>query len=594
MAQTPPRWNMSVIYPSLSSTEFNDAFSAALKGIDSMSALFDKEGINKQDLQPFTPELAAKVDRIIGAYNEFFEQFQTVAVYISCHIATDSRDELAQAKQSELSMKMVTLNKLGSRFTAWIGCLPVEEIIEASQVAKEHAFFLRKTNFQSTKQMAPEEEALAADLGVTGGAAWSRLHGNITSILECEIDGKRIPMSVVRTLAYEADRETRRKAYEAELAGWKSAEIPLAAAMNSIKGQVNTLGKRRGWESPIDETLFAANIDRQTLDAMMEAAREAFPTFRRYLQAKAKALGIEKLAWYDIFAPLSADEKEWSYEEGSSFVAEQFSSYSVKMGDFARRAFNEDWVDAEPRLGKRDGAFCTSIRNDESRVMMNFKPAYGSVSTLAHELGHAYHNLCLADRTDLQSSTPMTLAETASIFCETIVRNAALQQLDAKDKLTILEASLQGSCQVVVDITSRYLFEKAVFEQRANRELSAKEMCAIMEDAQKQTYGDGLDESVLHPYMWAMKPHYYSAGRSFYNFPYMFGLLFGLGLYAIYEKDPEGFKTGYDELLSSTGLADAAELAQKFGIDIRTKAFWKGSLDTIGKDVDEFVKIVGR
>ncbi len=364
--------------------------------------------------------------------------------------------------------------------------------------------------------------------------------------------------------------------------------------MNSIKGQVNTLGKRRGWESPIDETLFAANIDRQTLDAMMEAAREAFPSFRRYLQAKAKALGIEKLAWYDIFSPLTADEKEWSYEEGSSFVAEQFSSYSAKMGDFARRAFNEDWVDAEPRLGKRDGAFCTSIRNDESRVMMNFKPAYGSVSTLAHELGHAYHNLCLADRTDLQSSTPMTLAETASIFCETIVRNAALQQLDAKDKLAILEASLQGSCQVVVDITSRYLFEKAVFEQRANRELSAKEMCAIMEDAQKQTYGDGLDESVLHPYMWAMKPHYYSAGRSFYNFPYMFGLLFGLGLYAIYEKDPEGFKTGYDELLSSTGLADAAELAQKFGIDIRTKAFWKGSLDTIGKDVDEFVKIVGQ
>lgn len=593
MSTIPPRWNMSVVFPSLTSSEFNKAFADVLAGIDSLAALFDQEAIQKQEEAPFSKELVAKVEKVIGSYNSFFEQMRTVGVYISCHIATDSRDEVAQAKQSELSTKMVVLNKLGARFTAWIGSLPVDEIIASSPIAKEHAHFLQKTKFQSTKQMAPAEEALAADLGVTGGSAWSRLHGNITSILECDLDGEKVPMSVIRTMAYDADRDTRRKAYEAELAGWRAVEVPLAAAMNSIKGEVNTLSKRRGWESPLDETLFAANIDRQTLEAMMEAAHEAFPKFHKYMQAKAKALGLEKLAWYDIFAPLSADEREWSYPDGSTFVAEQFSSYSEKMGDFARRAFKENWIDAEPRLGKRDGAFCTPLRSDESRVMMNFKPAYGSVSTLAHELGHAYHNLCLANRTSLQRSTPMTLAETASIFCETIVRQAALKKLDDKEKLAILEASLQGSCQVVVDITSRFIFEKAVFDQRANRELSAKEMCAIMVDAQKQTYGEGLDENYLHAYMWAMKPHYYSSGRSYYNFPYMFGLLFGLGLYAIYEKDPETFKAGYDGLLSSTGLADAAELAEKFGIDIRSKAFWKGSLDTIGRDIDEFASIVG-
>jgi len=592
MQNTPPRWDMSSVFPSLDSPEFNGAFDSVLTGIDRLSDLFDNEGIRKQGAQPLSPELVGRVERVISAYNEFLDGLRTVSVYISCHIATDSRNDLAQAKNSELSMKMVALNKLSSRFTAWVGSLPVEEIIDHSEVARNHGFLLRKAKFQASKQMSPEEEALAADLGVTGGSAWSRLHGNLTSVLVCDLDGEKVPMSVVRTMAFDADRETRRKAYEAELAGWKSAEVPLAAAMNSIKGEVNTLSKRRGWDSPLDETLFVANIDRETLEAMMEAARESFPVFRRYLNAKARALGLERLAWYDMFAPLTANEREWSYEEGSEFVAEQFTGYSTKMGDFARRAFAESWIDAEPRLGKRDGAFCTPIRADESRVMMNFKPAYGSVSTLAHELGHAYHNLCLAHRTPLQRSTPMTLAETASIFCETIVRKAALKSLEPQDRLSILEASLQGSCQVVVDISSRFLFEKAVFEKRASREFSPSELCEAMADAQRQTYGDGLDEKILHPYMWAMKTHYYSAARSFYNFPYMFGLLFGLGLYSVYEQDPQGFKSGYDELLSSTGLADAAELAQGFGIDIRAKAFWKGSLNTIKEDVDEFVRLV--
>jgi oligoendopeptidase F len=216
------------------------------------------------------------------------------------------------------------------------------------------------------------------------------------------------------------------------------------------------------------------------------------------------------------------------------------------------------------------------------------------MSTLAHELGHGYHNLNLADRTMLQRDTPMTLAETASIFCETIVREAALARADAAERLEILEASLQGSCQVVVDITSRFLFERRVFEGRQQRELSVGELNEFMLQAQRETYGDGLDEALLHPYMWAMKPHYYSAGRSFYNFPYMFGLLFGLGLYARYRQDPEQFRASYDDLLSSTGLADAATLAARFGIEIRTPAFWAASLDIVRGDIDRFESLVAR
>ena len=213
------------------------------------------------------------------------------------------------------------------------------------------------------------------------------------------------------------------------------------------------------------------------------------------------------------------------------------------------------------------------------------------MSTLAHELGHGYHNLNLAQRTMLQRSTPMTLAETASIFCETIIRNAAMQNAGRQEQIAILEASLQGACQVVVDITSRFLFEQRVFEQRAKRELSIEELNNLMLEAQRETYGDGLDENALHPYMWAMKPHYYSSSLSFYNYPYMFGLLFGLGLYARYKEDGEKFKSGYDELLSSTGLADAASLAQQFDIDIHSVDFWRASLDIVRQDIDLFEKL---
>ena len=350
---------------------------------------------------------------------------------------------------------------------------------------------------------------------------------------------------------------------------------------------MNTLAKKRGWQSPLDAALFSNNIDRPTLDAMLVAAYEAFPDFRRYLHTKAHLLGIPRLAWYDLFAPVGKSTKVWEYNDATTFIVEQFGTYSSRLSNFAARAFREQWIDAEPRPGKVDGAFCAPLRKDKSRVLANFKPTYDGMSTLAHELGHGYHNLNLAHRTALQRGTPMTLAETASIFCETIIREATLRNVDAHEQLPILEASLQGSSQVVADIISRFLFEKRVFEKRQQRELSIDELNTIMLDAQRETYGDGLDESALHPYMWAMKPHYYSSS-SFYNYPYMFGLLFGLGLYARYQQDPETFKKGYDELLSSTGLADAATLAAKFGIDTRSTAFWRSSLDIIRRDIARF------
>jgi oligoendopeptidase F len=225
-------------------------------------------------------------------------------------------------------------------------------------------------------------------------------------------------------------------------------------------------------------------------------------------------------------------------------------------------------------------------------VLANYNPSYDAVSTLAHELGHAYHNLTRAPRTPLQRRTPMTLAETASTFCETLVRDAALREASRGEQVEILEAWLSGCTQIVVDISSRYLFERELFERRAARELSVDELDELMLTAQRDTYGDGLDPERLHRKMWAAKPHYYSTDRSFYNYPYLFGLLFALGLYARYREEPESFRSGYDELLSATGMADAATLANRFGIDLRSIDFWRSSLRVIREDVDRFEALV--
>lgn len=592
-----PHWDMTVVYPSLTAPEFEQSFRSAINNVAGLVQLFDDHAIAARAAAPLSADDIAIFETVVVQYNDVLAQMRRLSAYISSFVATNSRDNLAQAKTSELQQHVMRLSQLETRFNAWIGSLDVDALIGRSALAKEHDFALRQAQRDATHQMTSAEENLAAELNLSGGTAWSRLHSNITSqiVVPFERDGmaRDLTMSVIRTLAFERDRDLRRRAYEAELVAWDKVAVPLAAALNSIKGEVNTLTYRRGWESPLAVSLHHNNIDRETLDAMLEAARTSFPDFRRYLRAKARAIGVPALAWYDLFAPVGSSSKVWEYDTATEFIIQQFGTYSSRLSEFAARAFREQWVDAEPRPGKRDGAFCMWLRNDESRVFSNFKPSFSGMSTLAHELGHAYHNLNLAQRTMLQRSTPMTLAETASIFCETIIRRAALEQSEPQDQIGILDASIQGSCQVVVDITSRFLFEQRVFERRRQRELSVDELKQLMIEAQQETYGDGLDQTVLHPYMWAVKGHYYSTSRSFYNYPYMFGLLFGLGLYARYQQDPQTFKAGYDDLLSSTGMADAASLAARFNIDLRTSAFWQASFDVIRGNIDRFEQLVG-
>jgi pepF/M3 family oligoendopeptidase len=595
-----PRWDVSSVYPALDSPEFAAGFAATLARIDDLAALFDAEGVGRAgDSDDAIP--AQTFERVLDAYNTVLDEVETLEAFLYAFVTTDSRDEAAQARMSELEAKQVTLAKLHRRWDAWIGAADIGDLIRRSPSAAAHAHQLERSRIIAAHQMSAAEEDLAAELAPSAGGAWERLYDTVTSQIEVDLDQpaagddlggpRRLPMSELRTLAMNPHRAVRQAAFAAEVAAWEHHAAPLAAALNGIKGQAIVLAARRCWDDPLDEAVFVNAIDRDVLVAMTAASRAAFPDFRRYLHAKAAALGLNRLAWFDLFAPVGSAGRVWTWEEGIAFLDRQFGAYSDRLRDLLRRSVAERWIDAGPRPGKTDGAFCMWLRDGESRVLHNWSNSYDAVSTLAHELGHAYHNLNQTGLTPIQRVLPMTLAETASTFCETLVKEAVLAEADDGEALFITEQSLQGSTQVVVDILSRFAFEQAVFARRRERDLVVTELCDLMLAAQRDTYGDGLDASALHPWMWAAKSHYYGADFNFYNVPYLFGLLFGLGLFARFREDPTGFRFGYDDLLRNTGLADAPTLAGRWGIDLRDEAFWRSSLDVIRADIARFERL---
>ncbi|MDQ2730708.1 MAG: M3 family oligoendopeptidase [Armatimonadota bacterium] len=534
---------------------------------------------------------AAIYEEVTGELNKLREQTKTLGSYINCFTSTDASNDTAQARDSLLDMNSVTLDNLYTRYIAWVGSSDVDTLLQLSPVAQAHEFGVRRAQLLEKRQMPEGEETLAAALRPSGINGWARLHGAMTALLTVSvpIDGEpqTLPMSSVRALANNPDRTVRQAAYESEIKAWESVSVPLSAALNGIKGFQQTLRSRRGWRDDVEPTLLSNSIDRPTLEAMQAACVESFPDFRRYMTAKARVLGLDHLAWYDLGAPIGKHQKTWTWPAAEDFIRHNFSRYSERLGEFAGEAFRQRWVDAEPHVGKEGGAYCTHIRPGESRIMMNFDGSFNGVSTLAHELGHAYHNLNLKDRTPLQSGTPSTLAETASIFCETLTFDAALEGAGREERLALLDTSLQGNLMVVVDIHSRFLFESGVFTRRASRDLTVHELNELMLQTQRETYGPHLDP--LHPYMWAVKGHYY--GPTFYNYPYTFGLLFGLGLYRRYQQDPQSFRSQYDDFLSSTGLADARTLARRFEVDVTQIDFWRSSLDVIRRQIGEFERL---
>jgi pepF/M3 family oligoendopeptidase len=580
---------MSVVFASPDSREFAVAHEDVGARVARLVALYDRCDVRRGERHRPTPDEVAAFEEVLGETNDLSAHARTLTAYLLAFVSTDAGDATAARLLSALETELATLQTLGKRFEAWVSTLGADNLVAASTAASDHAYPLRRAEAAADHQMSEDEEGLASELSLTGSSAWNRLHGDYTSGLTATVDGETLPITVVRSMATHPDARTREAAYRAEVDTWRQAAVPLAAALNAIKGEANVVNRRRGWTDALDPALWANGVDRRTLDAMQEAAVASFPDFRRYLAAKSRLLGHDAaLPWWDLFAPVGPATRV-GWDTAVDAVERAFSGYSAPLAALVGRAVSERWIDAEPRAGKRGGGFCMPLRDDESRVMINFDESWDGVQTLAHELGHAYHNTALGQRTALQRRTPMALAETASIFCETLMVAAGLEGATDIERLALLNVDLTGSCQVVVDIHSRFLFETAVCSRRETGTISAPELCDLMREAQRATYGDGVDEATYHPYMWALKPHYYSS--AFYNWPYTFGLLFGIGLFAQYERDPERFRSGYDDLLSATGLASATDLAAGFGIDIGSTDFWTASLDVVRGRIDEFVRL---
>ena len=600
MSVSAPRWDLSNVYPSLDSQEFKAAIEDYKNQVAAFEKFFNKK-LSKTGAKTKAKELAPLIGKAIDQINKIQSLSSTIAPFIYSYVTTDSHDKLAMKTLSEFEQASLPMSQLLTRFTAWLGTISpkLDKAIERNKSAAAHAFMLREAAKQSQFLMSDAEEALAAELSLSGGNAFGKLQGTVTSQLsvDFELDGKtqKLPMPALINLRSHPDESVRHRAYDAENQAWETVKETLAACMNGVKGEANTLNKKRGRKDAIHASLDAARMDRKTLDAMLAAMKDSFPMFRKYFHAKAKKLGKEKLAWWDLYAPMGKTDKVYSYQEARDFILENFAKFSPDLAAFAKRAFDSNWIDAEQREGKRGGAFCMEVQNvKESRILANFDGSFDQVSTLAHELGHAFHNECAyqANKTVLQQMTPMTLAETASTMCETIVTEAVLATTDdLQEELAVLENQLIGAAGVIVDIYSRYLFEKEVFDRREQSELSADDLNEIMERAQKETYGDGLDERFLQKFMWTWKPHYYSPDLSFYNYPYAFGLLFATGLYAIYQQRGASFVEDYKNLLASTGEETAAKLAKRFGIDITKRKFWDDSLAIIGKRVDRYAEL---
>ena len=578
-------WNLDPIYPGFDAPEFRKdleelkatvaAYTAWVRKLDSLDPL--------EGLKTGTDYL----ERLFAYGNKLVE-------YCMLRQAANTLDGEASSGASQVMGLLSTMAGPKAIFKDWAAKLPdLMELVASDEVLKEYTFLYSNILSSSSFQLPGMGEEIMAKMELSGGSAWGDLQQFLTSTVPVQYRGEKTNLSAIRNLAYDPDPAVRKDAYESELNCYERISDSVAFALNSIKLETLTDCELRGYESPLDRTLKEAHMSRATLDAMLGAMDEYLPKFWQYLKAKGKAVGHENgLPWYDLFAPMGAMAEKYTAEGAREYLVDLFSGFDQELADMVARAFDNAWIDFYPRSGKSGGAFCSGVDClHESRILTNFEGQFGDVVTLAHELGHAFHNQCIDSHRSLNRDYSMPLAETASTFNECVIMNAAIKAAtDPAERLALIENQLQDTCQVIVDIYSRYRFESMVFQRRSEEFLPAEELCAIMAQAQQESYGDGLDPDLRHSYMWLCKSHYY--GPTFYNFPYAFGALFARGLYACYEREGASFVPKYKKLLYTTPVASAEDTAKVAGIDLTDKEFWRSALKSIAGEIDLFCQLV--
>ncbi|MBQ4640210.1 MAG: M3 family oligoendopeptidase [Clostridia bacterium] len=577
-------WDLSVLYRGFDDEQITRDFDALKTLVE------DAKGMLQGDEKAALENITDAFEKISCLSGKLFN-------FASLSLSTDAGNESAQMLMDQLMRFSVQISLLNSAYVRYLGKIEnLQALIDESDALQKVSFALLRDKKAASHLMDEGTEEWILKMSLTGSDAFSTLRDKLDATLTVDVNGESIPLSAARALAYDPDAATRKAAYEAELKAYTKIDIPMAACLNSIKGEAQTLAEAEHFSSILEKTLFNSNMDRETLDAMLSAIREALPAFRKYLRKKGELLGHKDgLPFYDLFAPITPPgftPKTFSIEEAREKLVLEMSKFSPEMGEFIKNAFDSRWIDVFPREGKSGGAFCAGVHHmDISRILTNFAGSFSDVSTLAHELGHAWHNRCMQGLPSAMTDAPMPLAETASIFNETLLANAVMENASKEERLSLLEGSLMEATQTIMDIFSRYLFEYEVIERRKDHTMPVSELKEIMLWAQGETYGDGLDETYRHPYMWACKSHYYSAGFNFYNFPYAFGQLFGTGVYAIYKQEGPAFVPRYNQLLRSCGSMNVADVAMSVGIDVRSIDFWRTSLKVYIGMIDEFVSL---
>lgn len=577
-------WNLNPIYTGFDDPRFEEDLQALRRTVRDLEEL----------TQHLTGDSAALLKRGLTLQEQLQELAEKLLCYAELRQAACTTDAEAGSKIGKIMGVYSDSAAPVAAFEGWLAAIPdLDSLIASDPLFEEYRFILERKKLGSLHLLPGIGEKVMAKLKISGSNAWAELQQYLTSTVKVTYRGEEINLSAVRNLAYSTEAEVRKDAYEAELACYSAIEDSVAYALNSLKLETLNECELRDYESPLARTLEQSNMEKKTLDAMFAAIDQKLPMFRRYLKAKAHALGHENgLPWYDLFAPMGKSSTRFTTQDARDYLVELFSHFDDELSGMVARAFDEEWIDFYPRSGKAGGAFCSGVSCiGQSRILTNFDGTLGDVVTLAHELGHAFHNQCIADHRPLNHDYSMPVAETASTFNECVVMNHAIAQAaDDAEKLNLIESQLQDVTQIIVDIYSRYRFEDAVLRRRKEEFMGAAELCRIMLQAQADSYGDGLDSALRHPYMWLCKSHYY--GSTFYNFPYAFGGLFARGLYAKYAQEGASFVPIYKKLLHTTTVATAEDAAKVAGIDLTDKEFWLSALAEVEEKIDMFCALV--
>ena len=580
------KWSLEVLYSGFDDEKFQKDIAKTDELIKAYQSFAETLGQNGEQ---------ETVKKALQLEEEFELLVDALYSYCSLRQSVDTSDTESVSYIGRLMQKLGDVTKASTVIEQYIAKIEdIDEVIGEDEFLLEYKDRLHKIQKDAKHMLSEDVEEALARMDVSGGSAWSDLQGFLTSSVEVDYNGEKTTLSGIRNKAYDADPVVRKEAYEAELKAYEKIKDSIAYSLNSIKMQDITESKMRGYDSPLDKVLYRSRMERATLDALLEAMKEYMPKFHGYLRAKAEALGHRNgLPWYDLFAPMGNNTKKYTVEESKAYLIKVFESFNPHMAEIINRAYEEEWIDFFPRNGKVGGAFCASLNGQKQfRVLTNFDGSFSDVVTLAHELGHGYHDFMIFGNRPLNTSYSMPVAETASTFNENVVTNYAIDHAASDDeKLSLLEGQLSDVTQIICDIYSRFLFESRVVENRSQNFMFADELCNIMLEAQKEAYGDGLDHSALHPYMWACKSHYYSAGLGFYNFPYAFGGLFARGLYEKYKQEGSAFLQKYNYMLKETPVRSVEDVAKLCDIDLTKKEFWLMSLHSYDEAIAEFKRL---